>query len=152
MERARRAIEIKRQILSGKYPHRDARKLDTVVTKLLEDGTMTTGTIQHLQRDEAIMRIRVALRNRTGKAWSVVGGRGTGWGWLTITAPPKRHTNDAEGGPCTDDASRYYLTLADRIELGNIFTQDGRPAHCQGVSVSPDDRERIVALAEQVAQ
>lgn len=41
-------------------------------------------------RDDAIRRIRQALRRRSGKAWSVTGGRGTAWGWITITAPPRR--------------------------------------------------------------
>ena len=38
-----------------------------------------------IDRDEAIKAIRTALKRRTGKTWSVKGGRGTAWGWLTIT-------------------------------------------------------------------
>src|SRR6266568_29894 len=41
-------------------------------------------------RDEAIVEIRAALKRRSGKTWSVTGGRGTSWGWVTIQAPPAR--------------------------------------------------------------
>src|SRR5919106_1076456 len=45
---------------------------------------------QMTDRDEAIRQIRAALRRRSGRAWSVTGGRGTAWGWITITAPRAR--------------------------------------------------------------
>jgi len=45
-----------------------------------------------ITRDSAIERIRAALKRRSGKLWSVKGGRGTGWGWITIDAPPARQT------------------------------------------------------------
>jgi hypothetical protein len=45
-----------------------------------------------MDRDETIKRIRKALRARSGKDWSVTGGRGTAWGWITIDAPPRRRT------------------------------------------------------------
>ena len=56
---------------------------------------MTTALNYHdidvaTDRNEAIRLIRAALRRRTGRAWSVRGGRGTAWGWITITAPPAR--------------------------------------------------------------
>jgi len=41
-------------------------------------------------RDAAIATIRTALRQRSGKTWSVTGGRGTSWGWIKIVAPPAR--------------------------------------------------------------
>lgn len=43
-----------------------------------------------LSRDAVIRRIKSALERRSGKKWSVTGGRGTAYGWITITAPPKR--------------------------------------------------------------
>lgn len=43
-----------------------------------------------LDRDKAIALIRTALKRRSGKAWSVTGGRGTAWGWIRIDAPPAR--------------------------------------------------------------
>lgn len=43
-----------------------------------------------LDRAGVIAEIRSALKRRSGKTWSVTGGRGTAWGWLRISAPPKR--------------------------------------------------------------
>ena len=45
-----------------------------------------------MTRNEVIAEIRAALKRRSGKAWSVTGGRGTAYGWLTVTAPPARCT------------------------------------------------------------
>lgn len=75
-----------------------------------------------MDRDEAIARMRAALRRRSGKAWSVTGGRGTGWGWITVTAPPARRVDG------------YYLSLDDAAELGELLGLD-RPAHHQGESI-----------------
>ena len=41
-------------------------------------------------RDVVIKSIRTALRERSGHAWSVTGGRGTAWGWITIRAHGER--------------------------------------------------------------
>ena len=71
-------------------------------------------------RNQAILTIRKALRARSGKAWSVRGGKGTSWGWITITAPPVR-TN--EFGSMNDE---------DIAELSELL---GTPAHHQGVKV-----------------
>jgi hypothetical protein len=73
-------------------------------------------------RNDAIKLIRAALKRRSGKTWSVTGGRGTAWGWLTITSPPARR---GEFG---------YMTDTDRAELGKLLGLDG-PAHHQGVSI-----------------
>lgn len=43
-------------------------------------------------REEAIGRIKRALQARSGKPWSVTGGKGTAYGWLRIDVPPKRRT------------------------------------------------------------
>ena len=53
-------------------------------------ATTTTTAPGTITRDEAIRRIRAALRARSGKAWTVRGGRGTARGWITIDAPPAR--------------------------------------------------------------
>lgn len=45
-----------------------------------------------MDRNEAIDRIRKGLRRRSGKAWTVRGGRGTAWGWIRVEAPPRRRT------------------------------------------------------------
>lgn len=62
-----------------------------------------------LTRDEAIIRIRAALKARTGRAWSVTGGRGSDWGWITVK--PR--------GGCTPEARALLASV-----LG--FENDGR--------------------------
>ena len=42
----------------------------------------------HLDRNEAIKRIKAALKARSGKSWSVTGGKGTAWGWIKIDTTP----------------------------------------------------------------
>lgn len=109
--------------------------------------------------DEAIRRIRAALRRRSGKAWSVTGGRGTSYGWIRIDAPPARRRwhdlprprsqatgaevyEEVEGGP------GGHASPADRAELAALLGLDA--AHFQGVSIpaSIDYREEYVARAE----
>lgn len=98
-------------------------------------------------RDETIQRIKSALEKRSGKKWSVTGGRGTAWGWITIDAPPARRTYgnrlkvDASPAQLPQDYEEYntgkpggYSSPQDRIELGSLLGLDGA-AHCQGVSV-----------------
>ncbi len=99
-------------------------------------------------RDDTIRRIRSALQRRSGKSWSVTGGRGTAWGWITIDAPPARRTwgnrlkPDASPAQLPEDYEEYdtgelgrYSSPVDRDELGKLLGLDG-PAHCQGVSIA----------------
>lgn len=76
-----------------------------------------------MDRDEAIAAIRAALRRRSDRAWSVTGGRGTSWGWITITAPPVRRIDHGT-----------YMTDEDRRELGKLLGL-GAPVHIQGESI-----------------
>lgn len=76
---------------------------------------------QDMNRAVAIKLIREALRKRSGKAWSVTGGRGTAYGWLTIASPPAR---SGEFG---------YMSESDRKELARLLGLDS--VHQQGVSV-----------------
>lgn len=117
-----------------------------------------------VDRDEAIKAIRVALKRRTGVAWSVTGGRGTAWGWITITAPPKRRTAKwlkREGAPVGNGrASDYelvdtgvpqefgYVTPADLVTLGEALGLER--VHEQGVDIpaGTDYRIEYVARAE----
>lgn len=88
-------------------------------------------------RDATIRIIRSELKRRSGKPWSVKGGRGTAWGWITVTAPPARAI-DRWGTMGPDDAE----------ELGRLMGLDG-PAHCQGLSIaaSSDYRQEYVDRA-----
>lgn len=90
-----------------------------------------------IDRYEAIVAIRTALKRRTGRTWSVTGGRGTAWGWITVTAPPKRRVDG------------YYLSEDDAAVLGEAMGMEGA-AHMQGVSIAADTSYRIeyVARAE----
>jgi len=74
-----------------------------------------------MDRNDAIKKIRTALKRRSGKPWSVTGGRGTAWGWIKITAPPKRRTG---GG----------LTPTEQKELAALLGFD-KPVHFQGVHI-----------------
>lgn len=77
-------------------------------------------------RTEVTKKIRQLLKKRSGKAWSCKGGRGTGWGWLTISAPPSR-------------LNEYgYLSPEDARELSDLLGLD-RLVHHQGVSVESGD-------------
>lgn len=92
---------------------------------------------QSLSRTQAISRISKALNTRSGKSWSVTGGRGTAWGWLRINVPPKARN---EFG---------YMPDAARAELAVLLGLD-RPVHMQGVSIasSSDYYQEFVDRAE----
>lgn len=95
-----------------------------------------------VDRNGAIKRIRSALKRRSGRDWSVTGGRGTAWGWIRISAPPRRLTDDWEGGPRSADGDYFgYMTLEDRETLGNLLNL-GKEAHPQGVSIPASSGHR----------
>lgn len=110
-----------------------------------------------MDRNETIKRIREALKKRSGKIWSVTGGRGTAWGWITIDAPPARRTwltRMKEGS--TTETEEYdsgapdgYTSPAERSELGALLGMD-KPIHCQGESIpaSSDYYQEYIDRAE----
>jgi hypothetical protein len=100
--------------------------------------TTTTAAAQRPTRNETIRRIREALRERSGKAWSVTGGRGTAWGWITIMAPPARRRAESD-----------TMTADDCAELGRLLGLSG-PVHFQGESIpsSGDYYEEYIDRAE----
>lgn len=117
----------------------------------------------YIDRNEAIKRIRVALKKRTGRPWSVTGGRGTAWGWITVQAPPKRrvdHIQSETWDRANPDKLLFtevappaggnglYTNLEDCAELAKIFSLDKLHIHAQGLSISPDSNEYYVYLAE----
>ena len=107
--------------------------------KAREATTMNTTTTDSLTRDEAIGRIKASLKARSGKAWSVRGGRGTAWGWITIDV------RVAYG--------RLYQTpFADRIrhEAGvPVVTVGGVSSWDDVSSVIAARRADLVALARE---
>jgi hypothetical protein len=76
-------------------------------------------------RDATISAIRANLRRRSGKAWSVTGGKGTAWGWITIQSPPVRRD------------SYDYMSAEDQHELSGLLST---PVAQQGILV-PASRE-----------
>lgn len=104
-------------------------------------------TDTHLDRNETIKRIKTALQRRSGKAWSVTGGRGTAWGWITIEAPPARRTwgHRLKAGATMDRPEDYEAydtgepgrcnSPQDCAELGELMGLGG-PAHSQGISIA----------------
>ena len=113
-----------------------------------------------MERDETIKRIRAALKRRSGKSWSVTGGRGTAWGWITIDAPPARRTwgYRMKAGEFIDIPENYEkvnlgepghsMSPDDQAALGRLLRLDR--VHDQGVSVpsSYDYRQEYIDRAE----
>lgn len=89
-----------------------------------------TAALDPTDRNDAIKLIRAALRQRSGKAWSVTGGTGTAYGWIEIKSPPKRAA-DQWG----------TMTAAEAAELGDLLGLGG-PAHHQGVSIAASGNHR----------
>lgn len=87
-----------------------------------------------LDRVTAIAAIRTALRQRSGKAWSVRGGNGTAWGWITITAPPRR---------CDEHGC---MSAQDCDELGDLLGL-GHSVHPQGVQIAASHAHRVEYVA-----
>ena len=119
-----------------------------------------------MERAEAAKRIRKALHELTGRHWSVSGHRGTAWGWLGITAPPKRQIAEfpGDGKPEAPRGKQGwgYIGEADRVVLGSILVaagmelhrgqdEDPHRAHPQGHTISPDGREFAVLALEALA-
>ena len=109
-------------------------------------------------RDTAVRAIREALKRRSGKYWSVTGGKGTAWGWIKISAPPGRCTGQWRLKPlCVVDRPENYewydsgqpgrsMTPADGSELGKLMGHD-RPVS-DYVSVAASTAHRRVAVCE----
>ena len=100
-----------------------------------------------MDRNETIARVRSALRKRSGKAWSVTGGRGTAWGWIEIESPPRRRTFDFQG--VDEGEPGHYMGHVDRDELAKLLGLPDR-VHAQGVSIPAggDYRQEYVDRAE----
>lgn len=98
--------------------------------------------IDHLDRANVILRIRLALRKRSGKDWGVTGGRGTAYGWLRISAPPRRMqgaTGRMQGATGRVGATFGAMTMADGRELSALLGE-GVIVSASGVSV-PDSHD-----------
>jgi hypothetical protein len=110
-------------------------------------------------RNAVAKEIRRLLRTRSGKDWSITGGRGSGYGWLRIEAPPKRRVfNEANPAYNHSDSPTWqaeegidpyldvepaagekgdYTSKADCIELCKLLGLDEKNwrLHRQGVQI-----------------
>ena len=101
-------------------------------------------------RNQTIKRIKTALERRSGKKWSVTGGRGTVWGWIKIDAPPARCTwkSRLKAGADKDSRDSDYedydaglgtkfgnMGPGDRAELGKLLGFE-RPVNHHGVNIA----------------
>lgn len=90
-----------------------------------------------MNRNDVIAAIKDALKRRSGKSWSVTGGRGTAYGWIEINSPPQRRVSGIDGDshdPSRPNGGHYYMSRADREELAHLLGKD-QPIHCQGESI-----------------
>lgn len=73
-------------------------------------------------RNEVIALLKKSLKARSGKSWSVTGGRGTAYGWITITSLPSRQVGYG------------YLSPEDKAELATLLGLE--TVHQQGHSIA----------------
>jgi hypothetical protein len=98
-------------------------------------STLTNGDIAS-DRNATIAEIKRALQRRSGKPWSVTGGRGTAWGWIHIDAPPARKTWKCRER--LDKVGDYSLPWSERYEEYDT--------HEAGHSTGPQDRVELANL------
>jgi len=77
-----------------------------------------TTTFDAWQRNTTIKALRSVLEVPTGQPWSVTGGRGTSWGWITVDALPARR----DGYQITDDDGALLMAAfgMDHRRPGNL--------------------------------
>ena len=72
-----------------------------------------------LDRASVIRRISSALKARSGKSWSVTGGKGTAYGWLNIDAMPKFRTWSHRLPEGAADRPENYVEVNDGAKYGH---------------------------------
>lgn len=97
-----------------------------------------------LDRNIVIKAIKANLQRRSGKQWSVTGGRGTAWGWIKIDAPPARCTWSFKLPEGVADSPQNYIEVNDGCEFGHMSPDDRKQlgellglenVHYQGISI-----------------
>lgn len=119
----------------------------TIITDATKPTTLAEVVTATRTRDYTIARIKKALKERSDRPWSVTGGRGTAYGWITIDAPPRRRTwQDVKKSPelpCIRESYEErdmgtpdsgHMGPDDRAELGRLFGFEN-PVHHQGLSI-----------------
>lgn len=87
---------------------------------------MPTPTIADIatDRDATIQHIRQTLRHRSGRSWSVTGGKGTARGWITVQAPPARRT--AHGSMSETDQQELSALLSTTVHHQGVLIPASR--------------------------
>jgi len=104
-----------------------------------------------IDRGMAIRLIRDALKRRSGRPWSVTGGRGTAYGWLSIMPMPARrvcrHQFDGAECPSPEQCAehRRYMSDGDRAELARLLGVED--VHFQGQSIPSGTADYLLWIA-----
>lgn len=127
------------------------------LTKFNTAEAITVNAIVNGGRDAVINSLRIALKERTGRTWSVKGGRGTSYGWIEINAVPARctmHYVPRDGAPAIPAPEDYievntgerggYMTREDRELLKEVMGLDS--VHTQGISIPASSDYRRMYL------
>lgn len=111
-------------------------------------------------RNATIKAIKDAMKRRSGKPWSVTGGRGTAWGWIHIDAPPARRTSRhklKEGMPDFPENYEEFdsgeaggsMSKAETAELARLLDiTPGQASGGVGVPASSEYRREYIDRAE----
>jgi hypothetical protein len=117
---------------------------EAIVAPTASEAPSAAAPAKHLGRDETIAAIRSHLRARSGRSWSVTGGRGTAWGWISIHVPPKArgefgYMSEADAallaellgldrvsrqGHSIPAGSGHYRAAVERAEFGEVREGD----------------------------
>ena len=87
------------------------------LAKAAQSEAPAYGPEENMDRASVIKRIRAGLKQRSGKEWSVTGGTGTAYGWLEISAPPRRRLEHGQ------------LTPEDAKELKELLNETAMPPY-----------------------
>jgi hypothetical protein len=85
------------------------------------------------EKQAVIAEVKAALKRRSGKEWSVTGGKGTAWGYILVSAPPRRMNG-------------YAMTEADCQELHALLGYNTRLCMCLD-GIHTDDWDDLLARA-----
>jgi hypothetical protein len=107
--------------------------------------------ILDFDRNPVLARIKAALKRRSGKVWSVTGGRGTAWGWLKIASPKARlgcarlHDFDYRTDECKNGCGSRRHGERTGIDAWHCTAHVCTP-NCYGGEMTPEDRAELQAL------
>jgi hypothetical protein len=122
----------------------------------LDGCPCTYPPITDTSRDAVCKRIKAALRARSGKDWSVTGGRGTAYGWIAISVPKRRlgcarlHDFDYQTWFCRICGRHKNEYDGDGLSLRRTWLI-GCDAHvctdaCYPHYITPEEREELATL------